>query len=575
MFKIESLILTSDKGDNYTYQFSSGLNYFEGGNDCGKTEFYNFLDFMFGSSYDLSIREWYIHLENASIILNKDGIRYRLTRTKDLEVNYFSYMDEDSVEAIGMADYKDKINAIFSPDEKSLRELRSFMEEDITYRTFTLFNFLGEKRQGELNNFFDKLDDIKYSLKIDALLNFFFNENLMRIKEISKELESLEKEVKRIETIDSKNSLIESKVNIILSELGIKKVYKNNNASEILEEIETFENMEEQPTVDNKDLSSLSIYFNTLSEQIKEYDKVLQDSKKIENDNDNRRKLLKRLLNLAEINEQYNYLLSPIVDTLGELDNSISFSKYVRQDEVIKKLKKQKMDVKNELIRQTNKFKLYSLDEKTEKIVVVKDLLTFNIDIEDLKKLDKTKNRIRELKAELRVLKNSEDTSKIDYVSELMTEFYLSIKEVSSISKVDSNIFGFNLQYYKKGNSIQAVIEDKSNKKKESIYIGSLARHTMMQLCGYLSFLVFMIEQNRYPLIPFLVVDHISKNFDSVNAKAIGHIFDEFYNKIDIDDFQVFLFDDKESSLLNIVADHNEKLITDTKTGFIPFYVKK
>ena len=52
MFRINKLTMYSFDEKKYTYQFSSGLNYFKGKNSSGKTEFYKFLDFMFGG------RQW-------------------------------------------------------------------------------------------------------------------------------------------------------------------------------------------------------------------------------------------------------------------------------------------------------------------------------------------------------------------------------------------------------------------------------------------------------------------------------------------------------------------------------------
>ena len=55
MFKIEKLILVSDEEQEYTYTFAKGINYFQGRNDTGKTEFYEFLDYMFGRSEQLDL----------------------------------------------------------------------------------------------------------------------------------------------------------------------------------------------------------------------------------------------------------------------------------------------------------------------------------------------------------------------------------------------------------------------------------------------------------------------------------------------------------------------------------------
>ncbi|EJM7974697.1 hypothetical protein NO229_002724, partial [Listeria monocytogenes] len=533
-----------------------------------------FIDFMFGSSYDISNIPWYENLEKAVMVFQKDGIKYKIVRTKNSNINYFDYIDEPNYDnnEIDFEEYKAKLMAVFSPNEKNLRELRAFIDEDITYRTFTLFNFLGETRQGVVNDFFDKSHEIKYALKLDSILNFIFNKNLEAINQLKIEFNSLTSDVNKIQAELESNNFIRKRINGLLLQLGVKKIFNGKNSSDIYMEIEKFEKMEEKPTNDKVDLSSLEIYYNTLSEQINEYDKIIQDSKQIENDNRNRESLLRNLQELVRDKKDYQYLINPIISTLNELENSISFSRYVRQDEVVKKLKEQKNDVKDEIQRQSSKFKMYSFNEKTEKIVILKDLLGQKNNEIDLEDLEKKKRRIKDIRYELKKLQNSEDKEKLNKISNLMTTLYKSSKEISTISKTDFNNEGFHLEYIKKGNSIQTIIFDELNDKKDRYYIGSMARHTMMQLCGYLSFLVMMIKEDRYPLIPFLVLDHISKQFDKENGKAIGSILAELYKNIDKEDLQIFIFDDETCENLNISADYSENLLLNNKTGFVPFY---
>ncbi|HAO6668021.1 TPA: hypothetical protein IQJ51_000644, partial [Listeria monocytogenes] len=572
--KILNLNLINVNKEEYTYSFKAGINFFKGKNDSGKTEFYKFIDFMFGSSYDISNIPWYENLEKAVMVFQKDGIKYKIVRTKNSNINYFDYIDEPNYDnnEIDFEEYKAKLMAVFSPNEKNLRELRAFIDEDITYRTFTLFNFLGETRQGVVNDFFDKSHEIKYALKLDSILNFIFNKNLEAINQLKIEFNSLTSDVNKIQAELESNNFIRKRINGLLLQLGVKKIFNGKNSSDIYMEIEKFEKMEEKPTNDKVDLSSLEIYYNTLSEQINEYDKIIQDSKQIENDNRNRESLLRNLQELVRDKKDYQYLINPIISTLNELENSISFSRYVRQDEVVKKLKEQKNDVKDEIQRQSSKFKMYSFNEKTEKIVILKDLLGQKNNEIDLEDLEKKKRRIKDIRYELKKLQNSEDKEKLNKISNLMTTLYKSSKEISTISKTDFNNEGFHLEYIKKGNSIQTIIFDELNDKKDRYYIGSMARHTMMQLCGYLSFLVMMIKEDRYPLIPFLVLDHISKQFDKENGKAIGSILAELYKNIDKEDLQIFIFDDETCENLNISADYSENLLLNNKTGFVPFY---
>ncbi len=39
--------------------------------------------------------------------------------------------------------------------------------------------------------------------------------------------------------------------------------------------------------------------------------------------------------------------------------------------------------------------------------------------------------------------------------------------------------------------------------------------------------LKILLTEKKYPIIPFLVIDHISKPFDASNAKAIGQVIEK------------------------------------------------
>ena len=99
-----------------------------------------------------------------------------------------------------------------------------------------------------------------------------------------------------------------------------------------------------------------------------------------------------------------------------------------------------------------------------------------------------------------------------------------------------------------------------------------MARHTLMQLCGYLGFLRMLIKEHKYPLVPFLVVDHISKPFDSKNRKALGAVLHEVYKDIRKSELQIILFDDEDASDLGITPDYSTDLLGKGKSGFNPFY---
>ena len=115
-------------------------------------------------------------------------------------------------------------------------------------------------------------------------------------------------------------------------------------------------------------------------------------------------------------------------------------------------------------------------------------------------------------------------------------------------------------------------VENDNEREKEKLYLGSMARHTLIQLSGYLAFMNMLIEENKCPVIPMLVIDHLSKPFSDDNKKAVGSILEKFYKQVSKSDVQIFMFDDQDPESLGIVPDHKELLKMDNKTGFNPFY---
>lgn len=579
MFKITKLIMYSLKEEEYTYNFQSGINYFKGVNNSGKTEFYNFIDYMFGSSENLIKKPWYdTTFGKATMIFEFNDIKYRITRTRDLQVNYFNYETEanDGNDYIDLTEYKERLNAVFSQGEYTqLKNIKDFTNENLTYRTFTMFNFLGEKRQGLTYNFLDKCSDIKYYTKLMPILNYIFNNNLERIYELQNELTELQKHIKKLEVTAAKYEFIYDQINVNLRKLEAPKMYNGKNESEILNFITEYKNLESiVKSKKPKNIVELEAMYNSVDEQIKVYENRIADTKQIQKENQNRKLLLEKLDSLLEENEIFSYLVTPLKNLMNELDTSISFSKYLINDKTIQELKNKRDFLKNEMKDNENRFKIFSVEEKIKSIALIEEYLSTNVKTVD-EELSNKQKRAKEIKNELKVLQNSDDSKKIKQLSHYITSLYTSAVEISDVVKEDVKQHGFEILYHKKGNVLQPIIKKYNDEMKEEIvnyYVGSMARHTLIQLCGYLAFIEMMLSKNKYPLIPFLVIDHISKPFDKDNSKAIGKIISMAYKSIGSENLQLFIFDDEQYTNLGLEVNKFENLVTDTKTGFIPFY---
>lgn len=568
-------------GGIFTYEFTSGVNYFKGKNSSGKTEFYSFIDFMFGSSEDISKKPWYSDtLEKATMIFEVDGIEYAISRTRSIGQNYLHYTDEEEGESIDLREYKEKLNSIFTKDERLLKDIRNFTDEELTYRSFTMFNFLGEKRQGVIHDFLDKCSDIKYSIKLAPILNFIFNKNLEKIYELQQELELLLEEIKELEASSNRYDFICRQVNNNLQKLGSNTWYTGKNASDVRKQLNEIKNMQGLvKKATDKNISDLAVMYNNICEQIKVYENRISDTKQFEKDNANRKMLLEKLNALLEENEVFGYLIKPLKKLISELESTISFSKYMISDNTINELKKQREELKIEIRRNDARFKCYSLEEKARAIALIEDYLSADINFSE-DELKEKRKRIREIREELRVLQNSDDLTKINELSQFITDLYQSAQGISSVVDDDICQDGFKIKYIKKGNILQPMVseivldENELEKKQDAnYYIGSMARHTLIQLCGYFGFLNLLLKENKYPLIPILVIDHISKPFDESNSKAIGAVIEAAYKSIGKNKLQMFMFDDEDFESLALKPEHSENLVTDEKTGFNPFYV--
>ncbi|MBR6611095.1 MAG: hypothetical protein IKK93_02500, partial [Campylobacter sp.] len=272
-------------------------------------------------------------------------------------------------------------------DEKFLKELRDFAEEDIGYRQFTMFNFLDEKSQGKTQDFLSKCSSLEYSLRLNTILNFIFNKNLIEIKAKEQEIKNLQKQLNDFESKKSRINFVIDKINNNLKIIDSNSFYTGKNNEEINEIITQTKAMNLKISASkNKNLADLEVMYNSLSEQIKRYKNEIKDMKEIKNYDTNRVKLLKMLKELTVNKSDLEYLVSPIELLLQEMNKGISFSSYIIKDETVKKLEKQLEGIKIEIKQNDSRFKMYSLSEKEKAVAVIEEYLNTDIDFVDEKK---------------------------------------------------------------------------------------------------------------------------------------------------------------------------------------------
>lgn len=584
MFNISELILKDASDKEYSYEFSQGINFFRGKNSSGKTVFYELLDYMFGASDNLNNKEWYEKLKEASLKVKLDDKEFILTRTKDPDENYISTTNSKSTNRHPMLEesYKTKLGNIFTQDGSILEDIKTFTGESLSYRTFTMFNFLGENGQGLIRYFLDKCSDVKYSVKLNPVLNFIFNNHQKEIAELEDKLKILEKEYELLKENNSKYEFLKTEIDRNARILRLNIEYTGKNKDEIKKRIEQLKNFEESPKKSKKkSLSELELMYSNINEQINLYEKSKKDEQNIQRENENRKILLNNLNSIIDKNNTLTYLVEPIKSILDELDKTVSFSQYIIKDETINKLKKQRIILKEEIQKYDGDYELYSFEEKEKAFILLDNYLKIEqIDCsEDLKK---KYDEVKKYKSKIQELQNDDDKTKINNLSKYITNLYYTPKSISSFIKEDAERDGFKIQYIKRGNILQPKVNidtKESGKMSKNCDVGSKARQTLIQLCGYLGFLRMLLQENKYPLIPVFIADHLSQSFDDDNVKAIGSILNNALKDIGQENFQIFIFDDKSYEEMNITPNHEENLYKKDKngniiqTGFVPFYI--
>lgn len=564
MFKINSISIFDGENNPYTYVFQEGVNYIRADNSKGKTVFYQFIDYILGGSLKSNL-EGAEKIVRTEMIFEYKGHTFKVCRILDREENYFYLDNQETAKPIDSTEYKSKLNSIFSSNDEEQRKIKEFTGENITFRQFTMFNFLGENRQGQLQNFWDKASDIKYSVRLTPLMNYIFNPHLEEISKLLNDIKHSKQKLAQLETKTKQSDFFISEINKNLNILGIKVQFNGLNKDKILAELNTVKQSSQKiGETDDKSLADLLTQKNSLDEQIKIYRNNISVLKQDQRINKNRSQMLQSLKRLIDENEEYKYLVEPIEQVLNSIEGDLDFSNYIIKDKTVEALEKQSIELKRIINRKESGLRSFSLEDKVKAIVLLEEYLQQDLIVNN-SKLEQLKTRIRKLRKELNELQNEDDKKKISNLSKNITDIYISSSLVSKFVLEDVERDNFFIEFIKNGCILQPKIS-----KGDSILVGSKARKTLIQLSGYIAFIKMLLEEGKYPVIPLLVLDHISKDFSEENQRAVGHILNEL--NADEDIVQIIMFDDKRPEELNLNNIHYIELdLGEEKSGFNPF----
>lgn len=572
---IEELILERNDGQKYSYDFCQGVNYFQGKNGSGKTEFFYFLDYMLGSnSFSISDKEWFQDLYKATLVYKKAENRYSFTRIKNSSVNYFRINNEPE-ERCNIEQYILFLSVIATNEEsKNLRDLRNITNTELTIRSCSAFIFLEET--GILSNpkvnFLTKCREYKYQKWSSIILDYLFNPNSSEIYIKRQEIINLKRQLKEQQNLLEKLDIYKSSINDSLQKLNSSHELKNNTDA-IRREINRIKNFENSVEIQN--LETLYM-LNSVSERIKILKNSTSDIESISKATKNRVDMLNRLKELSEKVTEYKQFASPLIELIQSLENTVSFSELLVKNKNEKNLETVEKKLKKTVKKREKTQTVINIDEKIQLISVVEKLLDeYEQEYQEIN-IEETIKKLEKAETELDKLINSIDQEKIKKFQKTLMELYKSAAVVSPLIQSDLNYEGFSFDYDEKHNSIiPSIVVYDTDKSISEVHIehyrGSQARSTIIQLCGYCALQLLLQEDKTIPCMPLLVIDHFSKTFSDDNLKALGTILEKFYEMMSHNSFQTIIFEIKNPEDINLVHYVKEELVTETKTGFIPW----
>lgn len=570
MFSIECLELISFSGKTFRYSFSSGINYIQGPNSSGKTEFYNFIDYMLGADKkSLSEAPWFKEsLQAAKMQISFNGHVFILYR--DLLDNEFRLViDGTACKVSDLEEYRRYLNSLFLESADEPASLSEYVGQDLTYRTFTLFSFLSEVTVGRINSFFSKLLETKYRVKQRPLFDYLFSIDANRIVLLQRKIADLNKQARELEARRAFNNHYLEAVNQELAKLGIVERFDGINAaviSELVESAAISTILDSSSSLNANDV----VEADQLRDDIKAHKQMIHELNGTKIQDAKRHRLLDRLSSLIAEDDSRADLLDQTCSLLNEIEVSIPRKDLDLQTALLERKENRLTHLEAKLTAANVVFNPLDFNEKSKAVLVVNEYLSQYSALCKPDNYDDVKKEISRLKRELFKLKHSDDDTSINFISDTVTDLYHSASPASSFVVSDFKQLDFHIKFQKEGVGLQPTFTEGEDS--VDVFTGSRARHTLMQVCGYFAFMHYLLPKRNIPLVPLLAFDHVSSPFDEESRGAIGAIISKFYSLVDKDDVQLFLFETEDPDALGIVPDKYISLVSDVQTGFNPFY---
>lgn len=544
MLKITRLSLISNQQVIRSFDFSNNINFVKMGNSKGKTSLFTLIDYLLGSSSITLSSETFQKIESAELHTNH-GIFVRSVFNK----NYFGFKlrQNDGLQVVSEDYYRSQIeNACLDGISSERDSVRALADENISYRTYTLFNFLDEHYLGQIEkNIFSKQTLFEY-YRGKFIFDYVFNKaNIDKINALKREIEELSKKSARS---DAEREIQKNKIDrlqSIFAELGIQ-FYVNN----ISNNIEELDKCERELLASNSRINSNGDYYylwdilNNVTNAIRKLKEQKNSAKSQSELNEKRVLLLKSLKELFDDSENGD-IINPIIELIGKCETISVAAENSDYDEAISDLEKRKKEIRKQILEIKAANSDIDIDTKRSRVAEARVLIE---DINSYKDSDNSNNEelIKQKKKEIRELRNGFDANMEEKVSSLINFYYSSLRNKGyEFIERDYEKDNFRLRFsYRKMTVFGYTTVEAENGEKYDVItmLESMSRQTVIQLCTYFAFNHLFRAEFNFPIICSLFLDNVSKPLENANKPIIHDLLTLFTSEVK--DFNVIVTTD-------------------------------
>lgn len=560
MFRIRSVTLYRGT-EKKEYSFTNNA-YVYGRNSVGKTALTKVIDFVLGSSETLSHDGLDNIEEVGAYIVNE---KTELWIKRNLQNDFYYKRTANSGYTLVSEDiYKEIICEVITQnaDTKAIKVYQRVFEETPSFRSFTFLNFVDEIGQGDLGSIFTRGKEIRHTVRIRNIMDFFFNyENIEKIYEKRIELDGLEAEQRQLNDKSNQHAYSVGQINRLFSRLGLSC---SDDMSENYRVFNAFQqNFSRQKAMPKDDLVYLMRASHSLAEEIKFYSYLKEQSKTTDSRKVRTERLLTILQSIISEEEKYADDVETIIDTINEIQQDRLILSLADYDASVKKLAEQKQEIDRKIERLKSHASETDYDETVKILALLEENFKVINSMADISRISTLASEIASLKRNIKELKNSYSQKGINDFNSRLTEMYLN-STVRNVQYLDADRKDETFSLLFDPFSQVLVAKHKEGGTIVSYTPGSMARHNHLQLLVYLCMLEYLHKKfENFIYLPILIIDSADQAMEDASFEEIYPSLVEIANDIGIQ--TIFISKYKPS----VVED---KDLVDITEGLNPFH---